>query len=181
MILSEADGKLFFRLWLGLLDYVNKKNHVNSHLTEIAPEVSLPIKEIMKVSEWLWENPDEIECFLSENTHLQLEHREIVCGWKRFVRGDYIVERHLKKGSIFISSDTQKVYLVKGITNPWEILLRNEPMPTMLKVTLIPFRDEIISDGLVRPYDIMFGGGLKQELKGIYMAAKKNGKIIQSL
>ena len=180
MILSEEDAKLFFELWLGLLDYVNKKYHVNPKLPEISPKVSLPSKQIIMVADWLWEHPDEIDCYLTDNNHLPAEHREIVSGWKSFVRGDFIVERHLKKGSIFISSDIQNIYLVKGITSPWEILLRNEPMPMMLRATLIPFRDVIISDGLVRPYDLMFGGGMKQELKDIYMKAKKNGEIIQS-
>ena len=35
MILSETDAKLFFELWLGLLDYVNKKYQVNSQLPKI--------------------------------------------------------------------------------------------------------------------------------------------------
>ena len=180
MILSEADAKLFFELWLGLLDYVNKKCQVNPQLPEISPKVSLPIKQIMKVSDWLWEHPNEIDSYLSENSHLSIEHQEIVRGWKGFVWGSFIVERHLKKGSVFISSQTLKVYLVKGITTPWDILLRHESLPVMLEATLIPFRDIVISDGLVRPHDLIFGGGMKQELKDIYMTAKNNGGIIQS-
>ena len=35
MILSETDAKLFFELWLELLDYVNKKYQVNSQLPKI--------------------------------------------------------------------------------------------------------------------------------------------------
>ncbi len=181
MILSEADAKLFFELWLELLDHTNKKYKVNPQLSEISPKVSLPIKKIMTVSDWLWEHPGEIDSYLSENSHLSTEQQEIVCGWKRFVRGSFIVERHLRKGSVFISSQTLKVYLVKGITDPWDYLLRHEPLPVMLHATLIPFRDTIISDGLVRPYDLMFGGGMKQELKDIYLSAKKNGKVIQFL
>lgn len=180
MILSEADAKLFFELWLGLLDYVNKKYHMNPQLSEISPKISLPINQIMKVSDWLWEHPDEIDSYLSENNHLIIEHQEIVRGWKSFVRGSFIVERHLRKGSIFISSQTLKVYLVKGITEPWDTLLRHDSLPIMLQTTLIPFRNIVISDGLVRPYDLMFGGGMKQELKDIYLSAKKNGEIIQS-
>lgn len=181
MILSEADAKLFFELWLVLLDHANKKYKVNPQLSKISPKVNLPIKQIMKVSDWLWEHPDVIDSYLLENSHLSTELQEIVRGWKRFVRGSFIVERHLRKGSVFISSQTLKVYLVKGITDPWDSLLRHDPLPIMLHATLIPFRDTIISDGLVRPYDVMFGGGMKQELKDIYINAKKNGEIIQSL
>ena len=55
------------------------------------------------------------------------------------------------------------------------------PLPVLLKATLIPFRDKIISDGLVIPYNVCFGKGYSSEFKNIYMNAKKNKKIHFSL
>jgi hypothetical protein len=54
-------------------------------------------------------------------------------------------------------------------------------MPVMLKATFIPFRDVIISDGLVMPYNIISGSGIKRMLKDVYMTAKQNGQIHRSL
>lgn len=42
------------------------------------------------------------------------EEIDIVVGWKNAVRGTFVVDRHLKKGSILVTAD-KKVYLVKGI------------------------------------------------------------------
>lgn len=42
------------------------------------------------------------------------EEIDIVVGWKNAVRGTFVVDRHLRKGSVLVSAD-KKVYLVKGI------------------------------------------------------------------
>ena len=42
------------------------------------------------------------------------EEIDIVVGWKNAVRGTFVVDRHIKKGSILVTAD-KKVYLVKGI------------------------------------------------------------------
>ena len=42
---------------------------------------------------------------------------------------------------------------------------------------LIPFRGNIISDGLVVPYQIYFGKGARDDFKDAYMNAKRNNTI----
>ena len=54
-------------------------------------------------------------------------------------------------------------------------------MPLIVEATFMPFRDVIISDGLVMPYNIIVGGGMKQMFKDVYMTAKKSGRIHRSL
>ena len=55
------------------------------------------------------------------------------------------------------------------------------PLPLILEATFIPFRNVIISDGLVLPYNILIGSNMKKQFKDIYMTAKKNGTLIKSL
>lgn len=38
-----------------------------------------------------------------------------------------MLERHLKKGSVFISTDTQEVYMVSGIITSWEEMFFYKP------------------------------------------------------
>ena len=56
-------------------------------------------------------------------------------------------------------------------------MLRNAPMPTLIGATLLPYKNVIISDGLVSVMPIIFGPNSKADFKEIYMDAKKNGKI----
>lgn len=63
----------------------------------------------------------------------------------------------------------------------WEEMFRFALMPLIIEATFMPFHDVIISDGLVMPYNVLIGSGMKKELKDIYMEAKKRGLLIRSL
>lgn len=153
MTLSEKDGKLFYELWFPLLDYVNEKCKVNKRVKNITNIKSLNPKEIKEIANVLWENVTLIDRYVEERgENLAEEHKEIIVGWKRRVQGNFIMERHLKKGTIFISED-EKVYQVSGI----------------------------ISDGLVIPYNIAIGTNMKKQFQDVYMNDKKNGMVTRSL
>ena len=98
-----------------------------------------------------------------------------MAGWKRRKAGRYILERHLKKDSVFISAEDGAVYMVKGLFSTWAEMLGE--CPVLLDAVLIPFRDSIISDGLVAPYNINFGKGATEDFKEAYMNAKRNHTI----
>ena len=104
-----------------------------------------------------------------------VELAQIVAGWAQCKLGKYIMERHLKKGTVFILEDDQKVYMVKGLVSSWEEMLGKGPV--LLDAVLLPFRDSIISDGLVVSYPVSFGRGISDAFKRIYMDAKTNGTI----
>jgi hypothetical protein len=121
------------------------------------------------------------ERYLKENNDLPEDHRKIIQSWKRRVQGRFMMERHLKNGTIFISMEDGEVYQVSGIISSWEEMFFGAPMPLIIEATFMPFRDVIISDGLVMPYNILIGGGMKRMFKDSYMAAKKSGQIHRSL
>jgi hypothetical protein len=83
-----------------------------------------------------------------------------------------VLERYLKKGSIFISMEDEKVYQVSGIISSWEEMFLYGPLPLMLEAIFMPFKDVIISDGLFTPYNIMIGNNMARTLKKVYMVAK---------
>ena len=63
----------------------------------------------------LWSNVEVIDAYLKENTKLPEDKQVIVRGWKRRIQGTFMMERHLKKGTIFISMEDEKVYQVSGM------------------------------------------------------------------
>ena len=181
MTLSEKDGKLFYELWFPLFDYVNEKCKVNKRVKNITNIKSLNPKEIKEIANVLWENVTFIDRYVEERgENLSEDHKEIIVGWKRRVQGNFIMERHLKKGTIFISED-EKVYQVSGIISSWEEMFFGVSLPLFMKATFIPFRDVIISDGLVIPYNITIGTNMKKQFQDVYMNAKKNGMVTKSL
>ena len=174
MRLERSDAELFYRLWFPLLDFVNSKYHVRPEMGSIDREQGVDLCDAKAIADHLWSHTGIIEEYLAV-TKLPDEHARIVAGWKKRRIGRYILERHLKKGSVFISAEDGTVYMVKGLFSTWAEMLGE--CPILLDAVLIPFRDSIISDGLVATYTIHFGKGAVGDFKEAYMTAKRNHTI----
>ena len=174
MRLERSDAEHFYRLWFPLLDFVNRKYHVCPKTEIIDLEEGVDPCDAKAAADYLWSHTAVLEEYLAE-AELPKEDAQIVAGWKRCKPGRYILERHLKKGSVFISAEDGAVYMVKGLFSSWEEMLGDAPV--LLDAVLIPFRSSIISDGLVVPYHIYFGKGAKEDFKDAYMNTKRNHEI----
>lgn len=180
-VLPEEDAALFYDLWFPLLDYVNEKRHIND-LHDLRLQSELDPAEVKKIANVLWENTDLIDEYLAgPGRELLPEHRSILAGWKHCVTGRFVLERHLKKGSILISMDGKSVYQVRGINSSWEEMFFYMQPPVMIDATLLPYRGIITSDGLVSSLPVSFGGGIKKEFREIYSSAKTRKQILTSL
>lgn len=176
MKLEEQDAELFDQLWFPLLTYVNKEYQIFPELETIDQNSDVP--DVWEIADYLWSHTRILDAYLSE-TELPEEYAQIIASWKQCKAGRFIVERHLKKGSVFISEDDyRKVYIVKGTHSTWEEVIGKAP--TLVDAVLIPFRGCIISDGIVVPCpDLLWGS--REGYKRIYMRAKENNTIISSL
>ena len=73
-----------------------------------------------------------------------------------------LLERHLKRGSVFISLEDEQVYMVGGILSSWEEMIPQADLPILLRATLIPFKDKIIFDSIVTCSHVILGRGYAQ-------------------
>ena len=174
MRLERSDAELFYTLWFPLLHFVNRKYHICPEAERIDKRRGVNAGDAKEIADYLWSNPTVLEEYLAAGK-LSDEHAQIVAGWKRCKPGRYILERHLQKGSVFISAEDGAVYVVKGLFSTWAEMLGEAPV--LLDAVLIPFRGGIISDGLVMPYRICFGKGARENFKDAYMNAKRNHAI----
>lgn len=179
MVLEKEQGHLFYRLWLPLLNHANEKYQVVESFFGPDPSKGILPDRAVRVADKIWENVSIIDEYMEiYSEEMSEEELNIVAGWKNFVRGTFVVERHLRKGSILVSANNDKtVYLVKGIFSDWRELLGDLPMPQMVEATLIPFQGEIIHDGLMRPYGICLRKSLADEVRNVYLEAKTNNRI----
>ena len=182
--LSEEDVNLFFKLWFRLLYSVNEKH-------KIVPPFKLPVyrkgadgRTLIKVKDKLWENPEWIGDFVrEEGKDLTEEEKEILMLWKEhFIKGRFIVMRHLKKYSVLMSSDDEpKLYGVIGLSDPFAITMRHAELPCYVDTVLIPFKGRIIYDSMVRDHRILFGPGYRSSFTGSYNKAKERCGITETL
>lgn len=182
--LSPEAGNTFFGLFLPLLDFVNQTYEVSDVLYDQVRRGHPDTRELKKAADVLWEAPGTINEFIKEveeQADIAEDDRRILESWCHPLTGLFILERHLSRGSIFIDTERDKVYQVKGITQTWEEMIPYLKPPFPIKATLIPFGDCIISDGLVSPLDVSFGPEYRKSLKQIYLEAKETGRILTKI
>jgi hypothetical protein len=178
MTLSEEDAQLFYKLFFPLLDYVNEKRQIDDSLVDMAHATSLNPDDVIKVAHNLWDDPSIIDDYL-KNHPLDQEGREIVDSWKRCKHDKFLIERILKRGAMFIGMDNE-VYKVIGTISEFEDIFYYHPKPILLETCLLPFKGQIITDGLFLPYPVTIGPHVRGDFKDIYMDAKRHGRIIES-
>lgn len=72
----------------------------------------LPLDVVRTISGKLWEDTTVIEEYITKNVqNMSEEHVSIARGWKKVVHGKFVVERHLKNGSILISVMKMEEYI----------------------------------------------------------------------
>ena len=180
MTLSPNDGKLFYELMWKLQYYVNQKRGFHKNISSLEVYANLPSKTKMKARDELWKTPELIESYAQENPDaLPAEELAIIRKWKSFVKGSFFILRHLKAGSIFIKDN--QVYAVHGIQDPLDEVIPSYALPRMVEAILLPFKGQIIYDGLLAGYSIHFGGGIRSDINHTYKVAKQKNRIITTL
>lgn len=183
MKLPPEDVKLFYKLMWPLQFYVNQQRQILPHVDSLEAYMACPQEDKLQVRNALYENIDLVDAFVAENpAHLSADELAIVQNWKRFVSGDFYIVRFLKKAAIFVDSkDPPQAYAVLGLTDSLEDVFYGRKPPILIQTVLLPFKGCIIYDGLLNFYNIFFGSGIRGNLKEIYMAAKQNDRIIETL
>lgn len=181
MKLSKQDLGLFYKLHPSLLTYVNQELKVIRDVVTIKDFMSLDLQEKATIRNKLYEHIDLIGQFCKQNPfHFTGEELSIVQSWKLFIKDKFYLLRHLKKYSIFISNESPpKAYGVVALTDTFEAMYPY--LPVLLEVVLLPFKQQIIYDGFMLPYSVVFGSGIRRDLNDAYEKAKSEYGIIDKL
>ena len=105
--LDFIDAKLFYDLWIPLLDHVNQTYNVNPKLGKMTRADGLNIQEVRVVADFLWSHPAVIDGYLA-SAELPPDHREIIAGWNRFVSDEIKTEPRFRFRSRMNSPDTKR-------------------------------------------------------------------------
>jgi len=182
MKVAPDEAKLFFNLYHPLLTYVAQKAGKFGNVTSFDDLKKQPLQNIIAVRNELYENPSLFDSFIAENpSGFSAKELTIVAEWKNFVKGTFYVARYLKNQTIFIDSQSPaNGYGVLALYDSLEDILGPE-VPRMVQTVLLPFCGKIVYDGLLSPYNVSFGSGIRHEVNASYQQLKARGKIKMSL
>lgn len=143
MKLPPEDAALFLRLTWELQFFVNRRRHILPAVNSVREYERLSTEQKLKVRNALYDHATLIDDFVAENpAGLPADDLAIVRSWKRFVRGDFFIERFLKKGAFLIGGDQKPVvYVVAGINDSLEDMLGPYlTLPIYVHAVLLPFK-----------------------------------------
>ena len=176
--LPAVESKKFYQLFYDLLIFTNNTRKV---YPEYTGELCYHGWERLTVlTRTLWENDELLDLFLEEHPQLSEELKKIVKSWKNRRSGTFYLVRYWPEGALFVAEDNQ-VYLVKGLKRIHKSLFGTD-LPLKVEATLLPWKNEIITDGVypgVRPNVPMEEQRRLQEL--LYPIEMRRQKIITRL
>lgn len=178
MHLNEIDSSRFYKIWLGVLEYTNQKYKAAPKLKGIRTAKSINPAELVPIRDVLWQNTGIIDKFILENPYsFEQQDLDILSGWKRRVSGRFIMLKHLKNYTVFMSAeDGGKLYAVTGIIDSLSDMFHSSHLPLFVEAVLIPFENKIIYDSLLMPYSIHIGSNMRRGFNEEYREIKaKNG------
>ena len=183
MMLQPNDRREFFKIWLGLLAFVNKKHKLVKGFVYPKTPVGIKPETIKKITEKLWQDVKIIDEYIDSTKDLPEEDIQILLGWKNSLAGHFFIMRHLKKHSVFMYEHENESILfgVNGISNPISYLYPPEILPIMVETVLMPFKGIIIYDTIFQSYNVSIGPNMKSNLNFKYSEAKKDKGIVTAL
>lgn len=183
MLLEPADRNLFLRLHSELLFFVNRRlGLVSSHLANAEDVRQLTPPEMGQIRDALNDRLDLIDAFVDENpSQLTQEELEIVRAWRQRVSGEFFICRELKKYAVFLTAQEPSIaYGVLALRDPFHQMV-GPKFPVMVETVLLPFKGQIIYDGVLSAYSITIGPGIKRSINEQLKEAKQRHGIVTSL
>jgi hypothetical protein len=183
MLLPPDDAKDFFRLHASLMGFLMEPRKKRKGARPATNYQKLSIADRFNLHARFASNAArEIEAYLSVNPdRLPSPDLAEIAAWKEVVAGDFVFFRQLKNHHVVIEANrNSRVFLVVGLTQPLEAILR-QPIPAVGNTTLLPFRGQIVCDGVISSPRIAFGANLRSGYNELYQTAKKNGELISQL
>ncbi|MDR3287877.1 MAG: SEC-C domain-containing protein [Peptococcaceae bacterium] len=187
--LSAADTEYFYRLWYGVLAYVNQKYNLTPSVQrdlERNNYKTIDASKIQRPRDRVWETPELIgEYIETGGAKLTADDRVILRDWENnCVQGRFVLMKHLKDYSVFLRFDEEEecaLYGVIGLMNSIERLFPRERLPQMVEAVLLPFKGKIIHDSLIASYDMSYGLGAREMFEESYAEQLATAGIVTAL
>lgn len=172
--LSTKDADLFYKLYFALLDYTNKKYKIDTSLKQIYNQKFMDPQKLLPINNYLFENKVIITNFLLENSYnLNEDELKIIKGFKSAKQSDIFLVVGFEKEYTQILGRNGKVYMVKGIRDNLDNILKDNKLPMAISTTLLMFKNNIVYNGFLSVIPIEFNSDFKRSVLEDVQNAKK--------
>lgn len=165
--LSKKDADLFYKIYLALLDFTNKKYSIKSEY-KIYKKKGLNPHTIVPVIEKFWENKETIVLeFCNSNSYkFTEEEKKLANNFKNGYRSIFIFAEFAEEFTAVIDKD-QKVYMIKGIRDNLDKVIPFQKLPYPVITSIIPFKNFLVYDGILQGMEINLDNSFNSSVQEI--------------
>jgi hypothetical protein len=180
--LSPDDARQFFDIMLPLQHFANQQLGLYPAAVSLGDYLDLPREDKAAVRSALYEHPEVLARFVADNpAGLPPEALDIAGSWQQRRAGPFVILSFLKRYTVVLEADTNRVYGVLGLTDELRDVLYPVSPPVVVDMVLLPFKGRLVYDGFLEPRSLLLGPHLTAELRATYRRAKTRGEIIETL
>jgi hypothetical protein len=182
MLLSREEAEMVCKLHGAIMEFANEQLF-GSGAPGSAPAYSACSPEKRhEIGRAFLGRLDLIDVFIITNAgKFSPDELDVVSSWRHLVAERFIALRQLKKYMILLACDgSRTVYGVTGLGEPLERVIPRG-LPAMIEIVLLPFRGQIVYDGIIGAFNVTFGPGARRGFEDQYRTAKANHAVITSL
>lgn len=174
--LTDDEYKEFMETYLDLMYYAGQDSGIIASELSFEEFLAFDMTKKFKCRGAIYESVEFLEQYITTNTErLGVYKTNVLQEFKKNLKSNFIVLKCLANNAIFIDVNTNEVYAVKALGNPFDELLPY--FPVMVQAILLPYNGHIVYDGFVLPSRFSFGPGIRESFNEIYKLAKKRKNI----
>lgn len=161
--LESKDARSFYKMYMGLLDYVNQKYQIVKESDfDIAYHVN-PMDQV-KIREKLFEDLSIIDEFIQKNpNHFNKMMLKQVKEVKNAVKVRGMIVKFERNYTIFID-ENDIVYGIIGANSNLDEIIDKNHLPHMCQLVLVPYKNKIIYDGVIEGIGVKMGPGIQSNI-----------------
>ena len=180
MTITDIEYRAFLRTHLELLFYVGVQSNIISDVIKFDQFIDLDFSIKLKCRDFLLDNKKILDDYITTNfDQLTTDQISILTGFKKTITSDFVIFKCLTNNAVFMDTKDNKFYAVKALGDRFDEFF--DRFPVLVQTTLLPFNDQIVYDGFIKPTGVYLGAGITSTMKEDYKIAKKNNQILKTL
>jgi hypothetical protein len=168
MILSPEQAQEFLTIYRPLLQFI--------FLKEFREEVK-SLEDYIEARDILFEDTNIVNEFVSHKENINKNQKIILKNIQNGIKETFIYLKTLKRHSLLLSSSSNLIYCVLGITDSIEQLIPYKF--SIIDTVILNFENKIICDGLILHHNVTIGKNMRKDINFQYKLAKENNQLIK--
>lgn len=161
--LTKKEVSTFYKIYFALLEFTNKKYHINTKVKKIYKQQKINPNDIIDIVDKFWSDKEIIiHEFIDLNPYkFKQDELDLVKEMVNGIRDIFVIARYDKEYTMMLSNN--KIYMVKGLNGNIDRIISYQDLPVVVRTSLLPFNGKITYDGMFQSMpNIDFGVQLER-------------------